>query len=113
VGLEAGAARAWSLAATLREKLAELPGVRVLDKGPTLCAIVTVHVAGHDPAVLERTLRERGINTSWIDRVSAVLDFDEKGVEGALRISPHYYNTEEELELMVEALREITREKVK
>ena len=38
------------------------------------------------------------INTSSVDRVSAVLDFDDKGVEGALRVSPHYYNTDEELD---------------
>jgi selenocysteine lyase/cysteine desulfurase len=107
VGVEQGATRAWELAARLRERLAEIPGVRVLDRGSVLCAIVTVHVDGHSPAVLERTLREQGINTCWIDRVSAVLDFDEKGVEGALRISPHYYNTEGEIDALVEALLEI------
>jgi selenocysteine lyase/cysteine desulfurase len=32
---------------------------------------------------------------------------DEKGVEGALRISPHYYNTEDEVDALVEALREL------
>jgi selenocysteine lyase/cysteine desulfurase len=54
-----------------------------------------------------RTLRERGINTSAIERAYAILDMDEKGVEGALRISPHYYNTEEEVDALVEALREL------
>jgi selenocysteine lyase/cysteine desulfurase len=107
VGVEPGAARAWGLAAKLRERLAELPGVRVLDRGPVLCAIVTVQVAGRSPQVLQRTLRERGINTSWVDRASAVIDFDDKGVDGALRISPLYYNTEAEIDAVVEALAEI------
>jgi selenocysteine lyase/cysteine desulfurase len=107
VGVEQAAARAWELARTLRDRLAALDGVRVLDRGAALCAIVTIHVAGQDPAVLVRRLRERGINTSSVDRTSAVIDFDEKGVEGALRISPHYYNTEEEVDVVVEALKDL------
>ena len=106
-GVEESGARAWGLAARLRERLAGLPGVRVLDRGPRLCAIVTVHVPGKDPVQIVRALRERGVNTSAVDRTSAVIDFDEKGVEGALRLSPHYYNTEPELDVAVEALREL------
>jgi selenocysteine lyase/cysteine desulfurase len=107
VGIEQARARSWVLAADLRRRLSELPGVRVLDHGPVLCAIVTVEVPGHHPEGLVRELRERGINTSSINRTSAVLDFDQKGVEGALRLSPHYYNTEDELEAVVEALAEL------
>jgi selenocysteine lyase/cysteine desulfurase len=107
VGVEQGGRRAWSLAAALRERLRGLPGVRVLDHGTTLSAIVTAHVEGRDPAELVRALRERGVNTSSVDRTSAVLDFDDKGVEGALRLSPHYYNTEAELDAAAEAIREL------
>ena len=104
VGVDWGSARALVLAAFARERLASLPGVRVLDAGAELCAIVTVHVEGHDPAEMVEQLRAKGINTSALDRVSAVIDFDEKRVEGALRVSPHYYNTEDEIERLVEAL---------
>ena len=37
---------------------------------------------------------------------SAVLDFQDKGVAGALRLSPHYYNTHDEVEAAVAALRQ-------
>ena len=107
VGVEEAGARAWALAATLRKQLASVPDVRVLDRGTTQCAIVTASVSGKDPAKLVRELRRRGINTSSADRTSAVLDFDDKGVEGALRISPHYYNTEAEIDAVVEALTEL------
>jgi selenocysteine lyase/cysteine desulfurase len=110
VGVEWGGARASTLAARLREGLAGALGVRVLDRGPRLCAIVTVQISGHDPAALVGTLRSRGINTSALDRSSAVLDFDDKGVEGALRLSPHYYNTEGEVDSVIEALAEIAAE---
>jgi selenocysteine lyase/cysteine desulfurase len=107
VGLDAVQDRVRALAATLRTRLPELPGVRVLDRGPELSAIVTVAVAGRDPAALVDALRERGINTSSQTRLDAVLDYDDKGVDGALRISPHYYNTEQELETLLSALGEI------
>jgi selenocysteine lyase/cysteine desulfurase len=107
VGVEPASERAWLLAARAREALAGVPGVRVLDRGKVRSAIVTAHVAGWIPTQLVRSLRERGINTSCFDRSVAVLDMDEKGVEGALRISPHYYNTEEEVDALVEALGEL------
>ena len=107
VGVEAGGARAASLAARLRDGLARIKGIRVLDRGRRLCAIVTVQVSGLESTALVGTLRERGINTSALDRSSAVLDFDDKGVQGALRLSPHYYNTEVEADLAIEALAQI------
>jgi selenocysteine lyase/cysteine desulfurase len=39
--------------------------------------------------------------------VYAVLDFDAKGVETALRISPHYYNLESEIDTLLDALAEV------
>jgi len=38
-----------------------------------------------------------------------VLDMDEKGAATALRLSPHYYNTEDELDAAVTALAELAR----
>jgi selenocysteine lyase/cysteine desulfurase len=39
-----------------------------------------------------------------------VLDFDETDVETALRVSPHYYNTEDEVAAFLDALGDIVRE---
>jgi selenocysteine lyase/cysteine desulfurase len=101
----AGMARARTLAAQLRERLAAIPGVRPMDRGRERGAIVTVATDGREPADLKRRLRERRINTSVSDRDDAVIDMDEKRVRSVLRFSPHYYNTEEELEAAVQALR--------
>jgi selenocysteine lyase/cysteine desulfurase len=68
---------------------------------------VTVAVAGQDAAELKRRLRERGINTSASDRQDAVLDMDDKHVTAVLRLSPHYYNTEDELDTAVAVLAEL------
>ncbi len=107
VGLDTARDRARELAEYARRRLAALPGVRVLDRGPELCAIVTAAVEGRDTKNIKLELRRRGINTSSPHREDAVIDMDEKGTESALRISPHYYNTREEVDTAVEALVEV------
>src|SRR4051794_11106177 len=109
VGLQVACDRARDLAGYTRTRLAELPGVRVLDRGPELCAIATATVAGRDGSELKLALRARRINTSSPEREDAVIDMDEKAASSALRISPHYYNTREEVDTAVETLREILK----
>src|SRR6266705_3781528 len=104
-----GRERAHRLAALLRQLLAEIPRVRVLDRGRERCAIVSLDVAGRDAADLKLRLRQRGINASSADRMSGVLDMDDKGARSVLRFSPHYYNTEDELDAAVRALAELAR----
>jgi selenocysteine lyase/cysteine desulfurase len=113
VGLDNARDRARKLAAYARTRLAMLPEVRVLDRGPELCAIVTAAVAGRDTREIKLALRARGINTSSPEREDAVIDMDEKQASSALRISPHYYNTKEEVDLAIDALEEIVTLRVR
>jgi selenocysteine lyase/cysteine desulfurase len=110
VGIETARDRAWALAAYARARLAELPGVRVLDRGAELCAIVTAEPAGRAGEEIKLALRARGINISSPGREDAVIDMDEKGASSAIRISPHYYNTAGEIDTAVEALGELLSE---
>jgi selenocysteine lyase/cysteine desulfurase len=109
VGVETARDRARALAAYARVRLAEVPGVRVLDRGRELGAIVTIEPGQRPGAEIKLALRARGINTSAPDRTDAVIDMDEKGVRSALRISPHYYNTAGEIDAAVAALEELLR----
>ena len=86
-----------------------LPSVRVLDRGLERCAIVTIDVRRHDAADLKLRLRAQGVNTSSSDRDDGVLDMEAKGATTVLRLSPHYYNTEDELAAAVQALAELIR----
>jgi selenocysteine lyase/cysteine desulfurase len=106
VGLETARDRARALAGYARDRLAALPGVRVLDRGAELCAIVTADVGRPAPDVM-LALRRRNINTSSPEREDAVIDMDEKRAASALRLSPHYYNVSEEVDRAVEALAEV------
>jgi selenocysteine lyase/cysteine desulfurase len=107
IGLEPIRERTRGLAGLLRERLAGIPGIRVLDRGAELGATVTASVAGHLPTDLVTELRHRGINTSSQSRIDAVIDYDDKGVDGALRMSPHYFNDESDLDSVIGALTEI------
>jgi selenocysteine lyase/cysteine desulfurase len=104
VGVESAQARAWALAARLRQALGAIPGIRVLDRGATPCAIVTMAVEGRHADAIVRGLKERGINTVSSLREFGIYDFDAKRVESAVRLSPHYYNTEAEVDAAVEAV---------
>jgi len=103
VGVREAGERAAGLAAYARERLSGLPGVRALDRGPRLCAIATVEIAGRDANPVMLRLRERGINTSAAART------DGSPVQ-ALRVSPHYYNTRDEVDALVSAIEDLLRE---
>ncbi len=108
VGLAAIEERASMLAARLRSGLEAVDGVRVLDRGADLCAIVTISVAGHRPRDLMRQLRERRINTTGQGRNDALMDYEAKDVDGSLRLSPHYFNTTDEVDAAVAAVAELS-----
>jgi selenocysteine lyase/cysteine desulfurase len=103
VGVAEAGERAAGLAAHAREGLNALPGVRTLDRGSRLCAIVTADLAGRDAHQVMLRLREQGINTSAADR-------EDGSPVSALRVSPHYYNTREEVDRLLSAIAGILRE---
>ncbi|MEO8576069.1 MAG: aminotransferase class V-fold PLP-dependent enzyme [Gemmatimonadales bacterium] len=109
VGIETAHDRAWMLAARLREGLEKIPRARVLDRGSVMCAIVTVVFDGVDSREVVRHLSSHHINSVVSLREFAQLNFGDKGVDAAVRLSPHYYNTEEEIDAAVAALGEIVR----
>lgn len=105
VGLSTIARRNAELGTMLRTKLNALPGVRLLDEGQHLSSIITLFSERKSAADLKAALSAERINTSLSTYGSALLDYQRKGMTtAALRISPHYYNTEGEVNAVVEAL---------
>lgn len=107
LGVGAIQTRVRALADRLRCGLGAVDGVRLLDRGAELAGIVTAWVDGHDPDDLVAALRRRRINASSQVRGYAVLHYDDRGVSGSLRLSPHYYNTEAEIDEAVAVLGEL------
>ncbi|SJZ49189.1 Selenocysteine lyase/Cysteine desulfurase [Chitinophaga eiseniae] len=109
--LQIGEERIWQqvrlMAAITREKLEAIDKVRVLDRGPEKGGLVTFHVEGSDPLHIVNGLLKRKINVVPSYRAFGLLDFDDKGVKWAVRASPHYYNTVEEIDAFIASLKEI------
>lgn len=91
----------------LRRELSAIDRVRVLDRGPELGGLVTFTVEGSNAQYLMQEMIKRKINIVPSYRKFAVIDFDEKKVEWALRASPHYYNTTEELDTFLDTVKTI------
>ncbi|WP_454856505.1 aminotransferase class V-fold PLP-dependent enzyme [Promicromonospora soli] len=107
VGIEAIEKRTPALAARLRDRLAPVPGVRVLDRGRRRAALVTFAVAGWEPQPFKAAVDARGINSALSFREFAQFDFGDKDVDWCLRLSPHYYNTEDEVDQVTEVVAEL------
>lgn len=104
VGVQAIWGRVRHLAERLRWALAEVPGVTVTDIGAERGAIVTFTVAGMAPAAVRDVLAADRINVSVSSRAAARLDMERRHLEAVVRASPHYFNTEAEVDALVAAV---------
>jgi selenocysteine lyase/cysteine desulfurase len=114
--LKIGLNRIWVriqyLAAYARTKLREINGVRLLDEGRELCSLITFTIPGFDAEMIKDGLAKKKINVVISYRNFAVIDFDKKGVQWAIRISAHYFNLESEIDFFIEQLNVIIRNKI-
>ena len=78
------------------------------DRGARRCGIVTFTVDGWDAADVSQALRERQINTSVTAVTSARWDLTERGLDAMVRASVHYYNTNQELDRLVDAVADLS-----
>lgn len=105
VGLSDIELRVRDLAGYARGKLAEIPGLKSLDKGTELGGIVTFTFPNAHFGELKDHLIAGNINLSFAPKFVAVIDLENKGAEWVGRLSPHYYNTREEVDTAVESIR--------
>jgi cysteine desulfurase/selenocysteine lyase len=108
-GLQAIEARVKALGQELRDRLAELRGVTVRDKGRERCGIVTFTAQAMPAAELKSALARRGINVTVSETSGTLLDMRERGLTAMIRASAHYYNSEAELERFIATLAELIR----
>lgn len=111
VGIDPISRRTPVLAARLRDRLAQIAGVRVLDRGANPAALVTFDVAGWEPVPFKRAMDAHRINSALSYRHFAQYDFADKDVTWALRLSPHYYNTEDEVDAVADAVARLAVER--
>jgi cysteine desulfurase/selenocysteine lyase len=110
LGLKKIERRVQHLAALLREQLAQVKGVTVRDLGRVRCGIVTFTCNGHSPGEVMQRLKANGIAVRTVERSSARIDMEQRGLDELVRASVHYYNTEAEIERLCAAVRAIGTE---
>jgi selenocysteine lyase/cysteine desulfurase len=69
---------------------------------------LTFSVAGIEANVVKAKLAEAGINVSASRPSSTLLDATARQLPTVVRASPHYYNTEDELEKMVGEIKKLS-----
>lgn len=106
--LNIGIDRIWQrvqyIADLFRQQLRALDGVTVHDQGRELCGIVTFSLAGVSATEVRAKLAAQNINVHIGLAKSTLYYMNRKGLDGIVRASVHYYNTEEEIETVCRAL---------
>ncbi|MBB6370119.1 aminotransferase class V-fold PLP-dependent enzyme [Chryseobacterium shigense] len=91
------------LAEDLRQRL-QNNGLKVLDQGQNLCSIVTFVPQDGNIENIYKILKENNVYFSVSNKSNALIDFTLKGLDRAIRLSPHYFNTNEEIARVLEIL---------
>jgi cysteine desulfurase/selenocysteine lyase len=106
-----GINRTWerirALAEKLRRALSTVGGVVVRDTGRVQGGIVTFSLDGVDARDVRTRLADRGIRVSVSTADGQLLDFRRRNLPDLVRASVHYFNTEDELDAFVDAVRDI------
>ena len=104
LGMDAIELRAGALAVRLRDGLRAIPGVTIADLGHDLSAIVTFQMAGYAPGEIKALLEQNNIAGQVAVAEHTLLDMTRRGFHELVRLSPHYYNTEEEVDRTITLL---------
>lgn len=104
VGVQAASLRARTLANRLRAGLAALAGVTLTDPGADLSAIVTFTHDRLVPNAIKEALEAQGIAVQVASQAHTLLDLRQRGIAAAVRMSPHYFNTEDEIDRTLDSL---------
>ena len=98
-------ARVQRLAERLRAALSELPGITLRDLGgPERSGLVSFTVEGITAAEVKRRLAGQGIEVGANGVPYTPLDMQARGLDGVVRATLSYLNTEDEVQRLVEAL---------
>lgn len=104
IGIHVIEQRVRALAARCREKLGRLDRVSVRDLGEEPCGIVSFSVDGVEPKTICAKLSDAGYVIGASATASTRLDSERRALPTLLRISPHYYNSEQEVDAAVDRI---------
>ncbi|WP_256806606.1 aminotransferase class V-fold PLP-dependent enzyme [Bradyrhizobium sp. Bra64] len=89
------------LADRLRSRLAAIGGIRIRDLGRAPGAIVSFTMEGHQADAVVESALAAGITIGASDPASTRIDAEVRSLPPVVRASPHYYNTEAEIDRLI------------
>ncbi|WP_262049186.1 aminotransferase class V-fold PLP-dependent enzyme [Bradyrhizobium sp. Bra78] len=89
------------LADRLRSGLAAIGGIRIRDLGRAPGAIVSFTMEGHQADAVVESALAAGITIGASDPASTRIDAEVRSLPPVVRASPHYYNTEAEIDRLI------------
>jgi selenocysteine lyase/cysteine desulfurase len=104
VGVDAIRDRIDLLARRLRDRLSDIPGIRLNDAGQERSGIVTFMVDGVPPQEVRRSLAAERINIAAIAAAYTPLDMAARELSEIIRASVTYFSTEAEIDHLADAV---------
>ncbi|UMS28650.1 aminotransferase class V-fold PLP-dependent enzyme [Escherichia coli] len=101
--------RIFHLARYLRPGLRNLPNIQIEERGTCSSGIVTFSVSDMSPEYVQNYLANcpKRINVSCSKYNSTFIDMRKRGLESVIRASIHAYNSEDEIDILLNALENI------
>ena len=109
LGIDAIAERIGMLASYTRRQIKSVPGATLLDRGTNLSGIVTFTDGNIVPREIVAGLHMNGVNVSLGTADYSQVDYLAHGVEALIRVSPHVFNTAEEIDSMANTVQSLVR----
>jgi len=98
IGIDKIQARNFNLMEHFRSNLSNIPGVQLYDRGSQKCNILTFTKDNKSLETILTELKSSHVIFSVSHKKWGIIDFEKKGIESAIRLSPHYFNTIEEID---------------
>ncbi len=108
IGFEVIAERNQQLLKRLSENMVSINGVIRYDQGSVLSNIYTFRKEGISKEKMINHLDKNQVYYSISQVDNARIDFEKKGIDWAVRVSPHYFNTIEEIDRFSEIVEDIS-----
>ena len=105
IGIDLIHERVQQLARLNRKLLSEVKNVQVRDIGTEQCGIISFSIEEEkNPKKIVDQMSEAGFTIGLVDPESTLIDSVKRNLPTLLRMAPHYYNTEEEIEKAVKQI---------
>ena len=105
IGIDLIYERVQLLARLNRKLLSEVKNIQLRDIGTEQCGIISFSIEGKkDPKKIVDQMSEAGFAIGLVEPESTLIDSERRNLPTLLRMAPHYYNTEEEIEKTVKQI---------